>query len=462
MEKRYHLTLQDDIVDIVRSCRNCNDKINDNENAANIQRKLLDEEVVMSHHFVQVLMNKIEEKEDSMAEIRNKVQETRGEMQESRNLMKELKNEKKRNEDDIDMKHKTGTYAENLKSKKTLIVKSTDEVSAVNNKKTVMTNIKAQVESSGEMKDGHLIIKFAEKQNLEQAKSELEQEEGEAEDCDMMNYLAKNWEKAPGHIRYCRNCNDKINDNENAANIQRKLLDEEVVMSHHFVQVLMNKIEEKEDSMAEIRNKVQETRGEMQESRNLMKELKNEKKRNEDDIDMKHKTGTYAENLKSKKTLIVKSTDEVSAVNNKKTVMTNIKAQVESSGEMKDGHLIIKFAEKQNLEQAKSELEQVFAKNETKPQRVNVVVNNQVEGMTCYNCKRQGHLIADCRTRFCSIHNSSTHSYNRCYSRNQQQNLRNTQSVSQSIPYGNKKKNPQSNKKKQANGIAVQNKKTNY
>ena len=76
----------------------------------------------------------------------------------------------------IDEKNKS-TYASKLKTKKTLIVKSTvDGKTASENKKIILGNIKTPVEAVNETKDGHLTVRFTNKENLEAAKDELEKE----------------------------------------------------------------------------------------------------------------------------------------------------------------------------------------------------------------------------------------------------------------------------------------------
>ena len=51
------------------------------------------------------------------------------------------------------------------------------------------------------------------------------------------------------------------------------------------------------------------------------------------------------------------------------------------------------------------------------PQSVNVVTSNSLTNVTCYNCNKPGHLKQDCRTKYCSIHKTSTHGYKYCKSR---------------------------------------------
>ena len=72
----------------------------------------------------------------------------------------------------------TKTYAESLKTKKVLLIKSTqDENKAADKKKQIMSKITAQVEEVKETNDGHLFVRFADRSNLEKAKQELEADE---------------------------------------------------------------------------------------------------------------------------------------------------------------------------------------------------------------------------------------------------------------------------------------------
>ena len=69
------------------------------------------------------------------------------------------------------------TYADSLKSKKMLIVKGTEHgQKAADNKKAIMGKLKTPVEAVKETRDGHLAITFTNKQNLEDAKKELEED----------------------------------------------------------------------------------------------------------------------------------------------------------------------------------------------------------------------------------------------------------------------------------------------
>ena len=81
------------------------------------------------------------------------------------------------NEDTAEIKKKK-SYAESLKSKNVLIIKSTKEDQKANEKKkAIMKKIRTPVEQVKETKDGHLAINFADKQKLESAKTELENDQ---------------------------------------------------------------------------------------------------------------------------------------------------------------------------------------------------------------------------------------------------------------------------------------------
>ena len=70
---------------------------------------------------------------------------------------------------------KVKSYAETLKTKKVLLIKSTrNEGRAADEKKAIMRGITTPVEEVKETKDGHLFIRFADKNGLEKAKKEIE------------------------------------------------------------------------------------------------------------------------------------------------------------------------------------------------------------------------------------------------------------------------------------------------
>ena len=67
------------------------------------------------------------------------------------------------------------SYAEKVKTKNVLVVKSTqDDDKAANKKKAIMQEIKTPVDNVKTTKDGHLVVNFANKKNLEEAKRQLE------------------------------------------------------------------------------------------------------------------------------------------------------------------------------------------------------------------------------------------------------------------------------------------------
>ena len=69
---------------------------------------------------------------------------------------------------------------------------------------------------------------------------------------------------------------------------------------------------------------------------------------------------TYASKLKTKNTLVIKSTEDTSkAVDHKKDIMSNISTQVEQVKSSKKGHLVVKFDSKAKLEEAKNDLDSV-------------------------------------------------------------------------------------------------------
>ena len=69
---------------------------------------------------------------------------------------------------------------------------------------------------------------------------------------------------------------------------------------------------------------------------------------------------TYADSLKSKKAIVVKSKrDECKVAKDKKSIMSKIETPVEEVKETKEGHLYVRFADKNKLEDAKREFEQI-------------------------------------------------------------------------------------------------------
>ena len=99
------------------------------------------------------------------------------------------------------------TYAEKLKTKNTLIIKSNSENGkAADNRKTIMRKIKTQVDDVRETKDGHLIVNLANKEKLEEAKRELEENKEET------NISVTEKEKLKPKIKVCNvpNCDDDV------------------------------------------------------------------------------------------------------------------------------------------------------------------------------------------------------------------------------------------------------------
>ena len=74
---------------------------------------------------------------------------------------------------------------------------------------------------------------------------------------------------------------------------------------------------------------------------------------------------SYADMLKTKNVLVVKSSQENDkAVDKKKSIMSDIKAPVDSIKSTKDGHLVVNFTNKKDLEDAKKQLESSRDKHE--------------------------------------------------------------------------------------------------
>lgn len=85
----------------------------------------------------------------------------------------------------------------------------------------------------------------------------------------------------------------------------------------------------------------------------------------------------------------------------------------------------------------------------TSPQQVNLVTNNP-SAVICYNCKKPGHVINECRSRYCSIHNSTHHKYSHCNARkknlNSNTNIQNTSNDAKKQQYhGGKNKHYKQN-----------------
>ena len=90
------------------------------------------------------------------------------------------------------------SYAEKLKkTKNTLVIKSSVEGKAVEKKKEIIEEIKTQVEEVKESREGHLIVNFANKERLEQAKKDLEPSKG------VINILVNEKGKLKPKIKIC-------------------------------------------------------------------------------------------------------------------------------------------------------------------------------------------------------------------------------------------------------------------
>ena len=87
-------------------------------------------------------------------------------------LAKQVSSNKEETEENIRVK----SYAEKLKTKNTLVIKSNDgENKATQKKKAIMSKITTQVDEAKDSKVGHLIVKFADKEKLENARKEFEE-----------------------------------------------------------------------------------------------------------------------------------------------------------------------------------------------------------------------------------------------------------------------------------------------
>ena len=108
-----------------------------------------------------------------------------------------------------------------------------------------------------------------------------------------------------------------------------------------------------------------------------------------DDVDRDVKTAntdrSYAEALKTKKALVIKSADEnVKVGDDKKNIMSKITVPVEEVKTTKEGHLFVRFADRIKLEEAKDEFEKdndlvVNEKGKLKPKIKVVYVSNEEE-----------------------------------------------------------------------------------
>ena len=119
-------------------------------------------------------------------------------------------------------------------------------------------------------------------------------------------------------------------------------------------------------------------------------------------IDGKKENLTYADSLKSKKMLIVKSTNsEKTAVENKKAIISKMKTPVEAVRETKEGHLAVTLNSKKTLEEAKKELDSnstdeisVNEKGKMKP-KIRIVNVTKDDDDVINSIKRRNKWIAD-------------------------------------------------------------------
>ena len=92
------------------------------------------------------------------------------------NMAQELAKHVSSNKEETEENKRVKSYAEKLKTKNTLVIKSNDgDNKATQKKKAIMSKITTQVDEVKDSKVGHLIVKFADKQKLENARKEFEE-----------------------------------------------------------------------------------------------------------------------------------------------------------------------------------------------------------------------------------------------------------------------------------------------
>ena len=90
--------------------------------------------------------------------------------------IEELAKQVSSNKEETEENQREKSYAEKLKAKNTLVIKSNDgDNKAVQKKKAIMSKITTQVDEVKDSKVGHLIVKFADKEKLENARKEFEE-----------------------------------------------------------------------------------------------------------------------------------------------------------------------------------------------------------------------------------------------------------------------------------------------
>ena len=138
---------------------------------SNTSAKVNELDVEQMHNFMAMVHNEMTEIKGEIANLKDK-QKT----DEINNKLELVTSEIKSVVNNIDEKKKT-TYADTLKTKKMLIVKSVvDGKTAAESKRTILGNMKTPIEAVNETKDGHLAVRFTNKRNLEAAREELEKE----------------------------------------------------------------------------------------------------------------------------------------------------------------------------------------------------------------------------------------------------------------------------------------------
>ena len=110
----------------------------------------------------------------------------------------------------------------------------------------------------------------------------------------------------------------------------------------------------------------------------------------------------YADIVKSKKMLIIKSTNQSKkAVDNKKLIMSKLQTPVTAVKDTRDGHFAVQFDSRLNLEEAKKELEEnstdeivVNEKGKLKP-KIKIVNVTKMDEDVIENLKRKNKWIAN-------------------------------------------------------------------
>ena len=94
--------------------------------------------------------------------------------------IEELAKQVSSNKEETEENKRVKSYAKKLKTKNTLVIKSNDgDNKATQKKKAIMSKITTQVDEVKDSKVGHLIVKFANKEKLENATKEFEENKNE-------------------------------------------------------------------------------------------------------------------------------------------------------------------------------------------------------------------------------------------------------------------------------------------